>query len=252
MTELTTSCCSILWTVLTNAFFDNGGLPLWAAVNWSRSSLHTPAVHYIVSSPPSTSIWSYSHPIACCCLLLLSSVLCTFFKSASWVIFSVAAIAASRWTNWFLRCCFVSARGALDDAPVIRLTLYSITLGCCVSGARTCCCGKGEKDNNKKWKVLRNIYLATSHKGINDSQLARSTQDISCCISLQVTGESNVRAICSKLVRCCLFVCLQGYIEVNDSWYIMFDRYKEEILQRKGRLVMFGSTHRQDLTWNTR
>jgi hypothetical protein len=46
----------------------------------------------------------------------------------------------------------------------------------------------------------------------------------------------------------CLFVYLQGYIEVNDSGCLMVDRYKMEILRRKGCLVMFVSTHSRDLT----
>jgi hypothetical protein len=49
-----------------------------------------------------------------------------------------------------------------------------------------------------------------------------------------------------------LFVCVQGYIQVNNSWYHVFDRYKKEILRRKGRLVMFVSTASRDLTWNRR
>ena len=48
----------------------------------------------------------------------------------------------------------------------------------------------------------------------------------------------------------CLFVCLQGYLQVNDSWYLMFDGYKKEILRRKSCLVMFVSTHSRDLTCN--
>jgi len=50
----------------------------------------------------------------------------------------------------------------------------------------------------------------------------------------------------------CLFVCLHGYIEVNDSWYLMFDRYTMEILRRKGDLAMFVSIRSWDVTWNVR
>jgi len=155
--ELTTSWCSISRAVRINAFVDHGGLPLLAAINWSWSSLRTPAVHYIVSWPPSISIWSYSHPIACCCLLLLHPVSRTFFKSASWAIFSVPAMAASRWTNWCLRCSCVSARGALYEGPGVRLDSDCITPGWGVCGAMTCYRGQGEEDDNEKWKVLRNI-----------------------------------------------------------------------------------------------
>jgi len=68
--------CSISRTVQTKAFVDHGGLPLWAAIIRLRSSLGTRAVHYIVSSLPSTSIWKYSHPIP---LIVISS-----FKNSFW------------------------------------------------------------------------------------------------------------------------------------------------------------------------
>jgi len=48
-----------------------------------------------------------------------------------------------------------------------------------------------------------------------------------------------------------LFVCLQGYIVMNDSWYLLFDWNKHDILRRKGRLVMFVSRHCRDITWIT-
>jgi len=94
----------------------------------------------------------------------------------------VASIAASWWINWCLRHCSFSAKGTFDQAPVIGLASNSLTLQGGVRGAMTCCCGKGEEDDHEKWKVLRNIQQATSHNGKNDSQLAGSTQDISCCV----------------------------------------------------------------------
>jgi len=155
--RLTTSWCLIPGTVRTNTFIDHRGLPLRAPINWSRSSLLTPAVHYILSWPPSILIWRYSHPIACCCLLLLHPVLRTVFKCASWAIILVAAIAASRWTNWCLSCCCVPARGTSDQVAVVQLDSDCITPGGGVCGAMTCCCGKQEEDDNEKWNVLRNI-----------------------------------------------------------------------------------------------
>jgi len=86
---------------------------------------------------------------------------------------------------------------------------------------------------------------------MNASQLASSTQVLSYCVYLQVAGNSNRPVICSTSVHCCLFVCLQGYIEISDSWYLMFDRYKKEILRMKGCLVMLISTHCRDFTWDT-
>jgi len=49
-----------------------------------------------------------------------------------------------------------------------------------------------------------------------------------------------------------MFVGLQGYIVVNNSWNLMFDRYKMDIVRRKGSLVMFVWRHPRDLTWNRR
>ena len=118
--------------------------------NWSCSSLRTPAVRYILSWPLSTRIWIDSHPIACCFLFLLLLDLRTFFKCASWVIFLVATIAASRWTNWCLRCCHVSPSGALIEAPVVQLNLAPIAPVGIVSGAMACCCGNVRKMIKKR------------------------------------------------------------------------------------------------------
>jgi len=127
--EVTTSWCSISRAVQTNAVVDHGGFPLRAAMNLSRSSLCTPAVRYTVSWPLSTSMWIDSHPIACCFLFSLFPVSHTISKWVSWVIFSVATIAVSRYTNWCLRRCCVSPGGALCEAPVVWLDLASITPG---------------------------------------------------------------------------------------------------------------------------
>ena len=146
--ELVTSPCSILGTVRTNAFVDHGGLPLRTAINWSRSSLRTPAVQYNVSWPPCISIWSYSHPMACCCLWMLSPVLSTFLKCASWAIFSVAAIVESQCTKWCVCCSCLSARGGVAEAPVVQLDSDWITPGWGACRAMTCYCRKGEEDDN--------------------------------------------------------------------------------------------------------
>jgi len=155
--EMTTSWCLILQTVLTNALVDHGGFPLQVAMNWSRSSLATPAVHSILGWPPSTLIWSYSHPTTCCFMFLLLPVLRTVPKCAFWVIFSVTAIAASWWTNCSLGCCSVSPGGALVEVPVIALDSDPIAPGWCVSGAMTCWCGKVRKmimqRSGKSWRL---------------------------------------------------------------------------------------------------
>ena len=95
--------------------------------------------------------------ITCCFLLFLRAVLHTFSHCESCVLFSVAAIAASWWTSSCLHCCCVAASGAFDKAPVVQLDSDLIAPGRCVFGDTTCCCGKGETDDTKKWEVLRNI-----------------------------------------------------------------------------------------------
>jgi len=63
-----------------------------------------------------------------------------------------------------------------------------------------------EDDKEMKWEVLRNIDLASSQNGMRNSQLAHVTQDESWCVSLQFAWVSNRPAICTKSVRCCVFV----------------------------------------------
>jgi len=149
---MTTSRCSSLRSVPTHVGIGHAGLPLWAAIHWSRSSFHTPARHHFVRWLPCTSIWSNLHPIACCSLLLAHAVLRTFFKRAAWVIFSEAAIAASQRTHCCVRGCYVSDSGAFDDGPVMRLNSDSITPAWGGFGARTCCCGKVRKMITKSAK----------------------------------------------------------------------------------------------------
>ena len=142
----------------TNALVDHGGFPLRAVMNWSLSSLATPAGHCTVSWRSSTSIWIDSHLIAFCFLSLLLPVICTMFKCASCFVFSVATIAASRWTHWCLRYCSVSLGGALFEEPVIQLYWASFGPGWCISGAMTCCCGMVSKMMTNRWRKSRRRY----------------------------------------------------------------------------------------------
>jgi hypothetical protein len=45
-----------------------------------------------------------------------ASILSDAFECASWVINSVAALAALHWTHWGLRCCCVLILDVFDDA----------------------------------------------------------------------------------------------------------------------------------------
>jgi len=155
---MTTTWCSTSRTMQKNASVDHGGFSLQVAMNWSHSSLLTPTVHYTVSWRQFTSIWILSHPTACCFLFLLLPVLETIFKCASWVICLVAALTASRWTNWCLCSCCVPMIAVFDVAPANRLDIDPLSpcWGGCVS--MICWCGIGEEDDNeKKWEALRTI-----------------------------------------------------------------------------------------------
>jgi len=141
----------------TNAFEDHGGFQLWAAMNWSRTSLRTPAVWYIINWQLCTSIWRHLHPIAWCSLFLLLPFLWTLFNCASRVMFLVAAFAASQWTKWCLHCSWVSAGGVLEEMPIVLLDSVPPSPCWCVCGAMICCCGNKEmmitKWSGKSWGI---------------------------------------------------------------------------------------------------
>ena len=202
ISELRRSRCFNSRTLRTDTTVDHGRFPLRAEMNWSRSSLRITAVYYLVSWPSFTVIWIYWHPTVCCVLLLLFPVLQKIIKSASSVIFLVAAFAALRWTHWYLCSSCVPECDVLvitpDDPP--GSVPFSPGGGVCV--AINCWCRIGEDDDNeKKWEVVRNTYFATSQKEISNSQVARFTQVESFWVWLQILGVSNRSAICNSSVR---------------------------------------------------
>jgi len=181
--QLTTSWCSITWAMWTYALVDNGGFLLLAAIHWLCSSLVIAAVHYMAAWWPSTLISINSHPIACCLFFLLLWGIKLIWECASWVIFSMAALAASLWTNWCLGCCGVLLSGVLGELLIGRLDFDPLPAcwGVCV--AMNCWYGKAEEDHNdKKWEVLRTVYLSSSQNRMSNSQLALSTPDESYCV----------------------------------------------------------------------
>jgi len=156
--ELTTSWCSILPTVKTYEFVDHGGFRLWAALNWSCSSLSTPALCYIVTGRPATSIRQHSHPTVCCFLFMLLPVLRPIFACASMVTFSVAAFAALQWTSWWLCGSWVSAGSLLDEAHIILLDSDSLPPCWGVCGAKISWCGCDEMMITKRSGMSWGIY----------------------------------------------------------------------------------------------
>jgi len=59
-----------------------------------------------------------------------------------------------------------------------------------------CWCRMGEEDDNeRKWKALRTIYLASCQNGISSSQHDRYSQDEFRSVWLQVAGVTNHPAI---------------------------------------------------------
>ena len=139
----------------TNALVDHWGFPLLVAINWSRSSLRTPAVYYIISWRLCTSIRLHLHRVACCFLFLLLPVLRTIFNCASSVMFPVAAYAASQWTEWCLRCGWVWPGGVSDETAIVLLNSVPLLPCCGACGAMICCCGSEEmiimKHSGKSW-----------------------------------------------------------------------------------------------------
>jgi len=150
--------CSISRTVQTNVMVEHGGFPLWVVINWSRSSRRIPAAWYTVNWWLLTTVWIYSHTAACCFLFVLLPVLGMIFKCASWVILLVAALAASRWTNWWLHSCCVPISDLFVKTPANRLDSDPLGTGWGGCVFMICWCGIAEEDDNEKmWEVLRII-----------------------------------------------------------------------------------------------
>jgi hypothetical protein len=201
--ELTTALCSILRTMRTNALVDRAGFPLRAAIHWSLSSQRTPATWYPVNWRPFIAVWVYSHPTACRFLFVLLPVLWTNFKCGSWVIFLVAALAASRWIDKCLHSCCVPISDVFDEEPANRLDSHPLRPGSGGCLFMICWCGIGEEDDNEKmWEVQRIIYLAWCQNRIISCQHVRYTQDESCCAQLQLHGFPTAQrcAICRSVV----------------------------------------------------
>jgi len=192
-------------------------------MNWSHSSLRTPAVRYTVSWPLSTSRWIDSHPIACFFRSLRLPALRTIFKWASWVIFSVAIVAALQWTKWCLRCCCVTPGGAVFEAPVVRLHSAWIAPSWSISGVMTCCCGMVRKtitkSSGKSWRLYSYLQVKMELVTANLHLQFKLNPAAYSCRGFQ-------RSCDLELVVPMLSLCSQGYSVMNDSWYLRFDRYK--------------------------
>jgi hypothetical protein len=190
------------------------------AINWSCSSPNTPAGRCILNWQWSTQLWIDSPPIAGCFIFSLLPVLRALFKWVSWVIFSVATIAASCWTNWCLRCCCVSPSGTLLEVPVIRPDSTPIAPGGTVSGAIACGC-----------RILRKIITKRSGKcGRLYSEQQVKMEWVTANLHVQFKLNTAVYRCTaysgrgfqwsqdfSRSVQCCLF------IYKDTSWWITAD-----------------------------
>jgi len=210
-------------------------------IYWSHRSLCTPAVPYILSWPWSTQICIDSHPIRCYFLLLLLLVLCTLFKCASLLTCSVATIAALQCMDWCLRCCCVPGSGALREQPVVQIDLAPIGPGAIVLGAMPCCCRNvrkiSTKWSGKCWRLCSDLQVKM--------EWVTANMDIEC--------KPNAAACTISVGRFDMVILfLPGFIEMKDIWYVIWNIYIQVLLWRKGRLVIFVSSHCRDLTWITR
>jgi len=190
--------------VRTNALIEDGDLQLRELINSSRSSLRTTAVRYIPRWPWFAQIWIDSHPIACYFLFLRLPVLHTFFKCVSWLLFSVASIAASRWTNGCLHCCGVLPSGALRETPVVRIDSASIAPGGSLSGAMACDCRNVrkmiKKRSGKCWRLYSVLQVNMEWVTANLHVRFKRNPAAYSCRRFQRSRDY------SKSVRCCLFV----------------------------------------------
>jgi hypothetical protein len=148
--EQMTSWDSISWTVRTNAIVDHGGFLLLVATNLSPSSGCTPAVYLPVDWQQFTMVCIYSPQTACCFQFVLRPVLQIISTCESWMIFLVAALAASSRTKWCLGSCCVPKTAAFDEAPGNQPDLDPLSLGWVGCVSMICCCEIEEEDDNKR------------------------------------------------------------------------------------------------------
>jgi len=87
--------------------------------------------------------------IGCCFLSLLIPVLQIIFQHASWVRFSVAALAESHRTSWCQRRSGVSEGDLLHEVPVILHDSELLASCWGVCGALTSWGGKEEEDDDE-------------------------------------------------------------------------------------------------------
>jgi len=84
--------------------------------------------------------------------------------------------------------------------------------------------GSGEEDDNERnWKVLTNIQLASSPTGMPNSQLATSTTDESWCVSLQVAWGFNCTGISTKLARCGVLINRYPLNRTTSNIFYLWD-----------------------------
>jgi len=94
----------------------------------------------------------------------------------------MAALAASRWTNWCLRSCCLPISDVFVEVPANRLDLDPLGPGGGSYVSMICWCGVAEEaDNENTWEVLRIILLGSCQNVIFSCQHVRYTQDESCC-----------------------------------------------------------------------
>jgi hypothetical protein len=102
--------------------------------------------------------------------------------------------------------------------------------------------------SGKSWGLDRQLQVTTEWMSVNLHVLPKLYPAAYSC-KLQVIPTVPRFAVSWSDVFC--LICFQEYIEVGNSWGIMCDRYKNEILRRKGCLVLFASTYLRSLVRNT-
>jgi hypothetical protein len=124
----------------------------------------------MVSWRPITLVWIDTHQCACCYILVLLLDFLNILHLASWVIFPVAVLVTSWWTNLYWHCSGVPANATLKVALLDRLDTDSLIPCSVVSESIISCCGLREEDDNEmEWEVVGNILIASSQNGTSNS-----------------------------------------------------------------------------------
>jgi len=246
--EMITSCCLIVWTVPTTDIVNHSGFPLLPVIYLSQSSLHMPAVHYMICCRPSTFVWIHIYFMGCCFFILLHSDWYTTVNVSTWLMF--------RWLHW-------QHRGGQTGVYIVALSQCVILYMKCqsfdLSHIHSHCTvvfvqpwfaviDKGRKMITKRswkwWRIYSQPWVKMQWVTANFDHLLKMYEAV---YTPEVQGFPTFRGFPVGL-------CEGDFVFTGTNWgkqQPRIDRYTQSIVRWKEWLVWVVWRHPQGVTWNT-